>query len=90
MIILQVKGRQLWGSEYYTHDSDLVAVLMHCGYVSNISGVPVNSVQEMRIVIQYHPSRPVYPSVLKNGIRSRAWGTAVEGCSYRVRCSSPP
>lgn len=28
----QVRARQLWGSDVYTEDSDLVAVLMHCGY----------------------------------------------------------
>ena len=28
----QVRARQLWGSDVYTHDSDVVAVLMHCGY----------------------------------------------------------
>ena len=27
-----VRARQLWGSDVYTEDSDLVAVLMHCGY----------------------------------------------------------
>ena len=28
----QVRGHQLWGTDVYTSDSDLVAVLMHCGY----------------------------------------------------------
>ena len=86
---LQVKARQLWGSAFYTHDSDLVAVLMHCGYVSNIAGVPVNSVQEMRVAIQYQPSRPFYPSVLKNGIRSRAWGMHIDGCCFKVQIPNP-
>jgi hypothetical protein len=27
-----VRARQLWGTDVYTEDSDLVAVLMHCGY----------------------------------------------------------
>jgi len=81
---LQVKARQLWGSDSYTHDSDLVAVLMHCGYVSNTAGVPTNSVHEMRVLVQYQPSRPFYPSVLKNGIRSRAWGMHIDGCCYKV------
>jgi hypothetical protein len=29
----QVRSRQLWGSDIYTSDSDLVAVLMHYGYI---------------------------------------------------------
>jgi hypothetical protein len=27
----QVRARQLWGTDAYTHDSDIVAVLMHQG-----------------------------------------------------------
>jgi hypothetical protein len=87
---LQVKARQLWGSGFYTHDSDLVAVLMHCGYVSNIAGVPVNSVQEMRVILEYQPSQAFYPSVLKNGIRSRAWGLHIDGCCFQVPPPPPP
>lgn len=29
-----VRSRQLWGCDLYTDDSDVVAVLMHCGYWS--------------------------------------------------------
>jgi hypothetical protein len=29
----QVRARQLWGSDIYTDDSDLVVVLMHAGYL---------------------------------------------------------
>lgn len=30
----QVRARQLWGSDVYTEDSDLVAALMHSGFYS--------------------------------------------------------
>ncbi len=30
----QVRARQLWGSDVYTEDSDLVAALMHAGFYS--------------------------------------------------------
>jgi Histone deacetylation protein Rxt3 len=30
----QVRARQLWGSDVYTDDSDLVAALMHSGFYS--------------------------------------------------------
>lgn len=33
----KVRSRQLWGSDIYTSDSDLVAVLMHCGYIHHTS-----------------------------------------------------
>ncbi|CAI0430968.1 unnamed protein product [Linum tenue] len=49
----QVRGGQLWGTDIYTDDSDLVAG---------------------------------YTSMLRNNVRSRAWGAGI-GCSYRVeRC----
>eukprot|EP00850_Spirogloea_muscicola_P003978 SM000016S01966 [mRNA] locus=s16:971372:975549:- [translate_table: standard] len=47
----QVRARQLWGTELYTDDSDVVAD---------------------------------YKSSARNGIRSRAWGAAKGGCSFRV------
>eukprot|EP00850_Spirogloea_muscicola_P020679 SM000223S07307 [mRNA] locus=s223:20389:23491:- [translate_table: standard] len=47
----QVRARQLWGTELYTDDSDIVAD---------------------------------YKSSARNGIRSRAWGAAKGGCSFRV------
>lgn len=31
----QVRARQLWGSDVYTEDSDLVAALLHCGFFYN-------------------------------------------------------
>lgn len=52
---LQVKARQLWGVDVYTHDSDLVAVLMHCGYVSAASGVPREAVVEAQVLIEHLP-----------------------------------
>lgn len=33
----RVRARQLWGSDAYTADSDLVAVLMHCGFIHHTS-----------------------------------------------------
>ncbi len=74
----------MWGSEIYTHDSDLVAVLMHCGYVNSIVGVPKNTVSEALVTLEYLPSAPFYPSVYRNGIRSRAWGHFEGGCSFKV------
>ena len=35
-------------------------------------------------MVQPLPPQPAYASSARNAIRSRAWGTAVEGFSYRV------
>lgn len=84
---MQVKARTLWGSDVYTHDSDVVAVLMHCGYVSSIIGIPRNTVSEAQVTLEYLPPASCYPSVYRNGVRSRAWGYFENGCSFRV-CAS--
>lgn len=46
---------------------------------------------QVRAVVQPLPPQPAYVSCARNSIRSRAWGSAAEGCSYRVRqrCTTP-
>ncbi|XP_019452366.1 PREDICTED: uncharacterized protein LOC109354365 [Lupinus angustifolius] len=79
----QVRGGQLWGTDVYTYDSDLVAVLMHTGYCRPTASPPPAAIQELRATIRVLPSQDCYISTLRNNVRSRAWGAAI-GCSYRV------
>ncbi|EFN57219.1 hypothetical protein CHLNCDRAFT_143678 [Chlorella variabilis] len=79
-----VRARQLWGSDVYTEDSDLVAVLMHCGYWYHSLTHPPAQVAEVRAVLTPQAPLERYPSTARNSIRSRAWAAPVEGCSYRV------
>ncbi|KAE9589703.1 putative histone deacetylation protein Rxt3 [Lupinus albus] len=79
----QVRGGQLWGTDMYTYDSDLVAVLMHTGYCRPTASPPPTAIQELRATIRMLPSQDCYISTLRNNVRSRAWGAAI-GCSYRV------
>jgi hypothetical protein len=44
----QVRSRQLWGNEVYTQDSDLVAVLMHCGFFNHALASPPANAAEVR------------------------------------------
>lgn len=82
----QVRGGQLWGTDVYTVDSDLVAVLMHTGYCRPTASPPPSATQELRATIRVLPPQDCYISTLRNNVRSRAWGAAI-GCSYRVeRC----
>lgn len=82
----QVRGGQLWGTDIYTDDSDLVAVLMHTGYCRPTASPPPAAIQELRATIRVLPPQESYVSTLRNNVRSRAWGAAI-GCSYRVeRC----
>lgn len=79
----QVRGGQLWGTDTYTYDSDLVAVLMHTGYCRPTASPPPPAIQELRATIRVLPPLDCYISTLRNNVRSRAWGAAI-GCSYRV------
>ncbi|XP_061369463.1 uncharacterized protein LOC133312306 [Gastrolobium bilobum] len=82
----KVRGGQLWGTDVYTYDSDLVAVLMHTGYSSPTASPPPAAIHELRATIRVLPPQDCYISTLRNNVRSRAWGAAI-GCSYRVeRC----
>ncbi|KAK6921450.1 Histone deacetylation protein Rxt3 [Dillenia turbinata] len=82
----QLRGGQLWGTDIYTDDSDLVAVLMHTGYCRPTASPPPPAIQELRATIRVLPPQDCYISTLRNNVRSRAWGAAI-GCSYRVeRC----
>ncbi|KAG5078379.1 hypothetical protein AAZX31_20G200800 [Glycine max] len=81
-----VRGGQLWGTDVYTYDSDLVAVLMHTGYCRPTASPPHAAIQELRATVRVLPPQDCYISTLRNNVRSRAWGAAI-GCSYRVeRC----
>ncbi|KAL9344263.1 hypothetical protein Peur_061938 [Populus x canadensis] len=82
----QVRGGQLWGTDIYTNDSDLVAVLMHTGYFRPTASPPPPAIQELCATIRVLPPQDSYISMLRNNVRSRAWGAGI-GCSYRVeRC----
>lgn len=81
----QVRGAQLWGTDIYTNDSDLFAVLMHTGYCRPTSSPP-DAIQELRATVRVLPPQECYTSTLRNNVRSRAWGAGI-GCSFRVeRC----
>uniref|UniRef100_K3XVE7 Histone deacetylation protein Rxt3 n=1 Tax=Setaria italica TaxID=4555 RepID=K3XVE7_SETIT len=62
----QVKGAQLWGTDIYTNDSDLVAVLMHTGYCSPTSSPPPSAIQELRATVRVLPPQESYTSTLRN------------------------
>lgn len=76
--------RQLWGTDVYTADSDLVAVLLHMGYYRPSAVLPQN-LASVQVVIRATPHpEDGYPSSSRNGIRSRSWGTVKDGCGFVV------
>lgn len=96
-----MRARQLWGTDVYTADSDLVAVLVHTGFYalppSTSPPTPPAGLVELRAVLRPLPPQPSYASTARHGLRSRAWGggaPAAPGApaavlAYRVeRCSA--
>uniref|UniRef100_A0A061S8E9 Histone-deactylase complex 1 n=1 Tax=Tetraselmis sp. GSL018 TaxID=582737 RepID=A0A061S8E9_9CHLO len=80
----KVKARQLWGTDVYTCDSDVVAIIMHAGFYSHLLANPPTSVSEAHVVVRTLPVQERYPSRWRNGIRSRSWCGGLDGCSIKV------
>lgn len=82
-----VRQRQLWGTEEYTDDSDLVAMLIQTGHFMPPAARP-SSFDHLvvRLRVERHISRvsPPFPAGDSNGIRSRAWGSAYEGARISI------
>ncbi|WJX19518.1 hypothetical protein P8452_09201 [Trifolium repens] len=73
----------LEGTDVYTYDSDLVAVVMHTGYCRPTASPPsAAAIQEFHATIRVLPPKDWYISTLRNNVPSRACGAAI-GCSYR-------
>ena len=84
--VCQVKKRQLYGDLVYTHDSDLVAVLMHLGYFRMMDTTPIGMVN-VKAIIRVMPNQSFYPSSLRNNLLSRQWHCAQaqkKSCAYKV------
>jgi hypothetical protein len=80
----QVRMRQLWGSEVYTDDSDLVAVLVHTGHVKLKPTAPKTP---LLVSLRVCPAQASYPGSEQNELQSRTWEGTHEGVSFKVeRC----
>ncbi|XP_010999698.1 PREDICTED: DEAD-box ATP-dependent RNA helicase 42-like isoform X3 [Populus euphratica] len=67
----------------HTQDCEGCQVLMHTGYFRPTASPPPPAIQELCATIRVLPSQDSYISMLRNNVRSRAWGAGI-GCSYRV------
>jgi len=79
----QVQLRQLWGTDVYTDDSDLVAVLVHTGHVKlkTVGKTP------LLVSLRVCPAQATYSGSERNGLSSRDWTGKHGGVSIKVeRC----
>mmetsp|Transcript_1480 Transcript_1480/g.4303 ORF Transcript_1480/g.4303 Transcript_1480/m.4303 type:complete len:325 (+) Transcript_1480:51-1025(+) len=80
--------RQLWGTDVYTDDSDLLAVLVHTGHVS-IQEESEAAKPPLLVSIQVCARQSSYASTTRHGLCSRAFGTGHSGVSYKItRCAA--
>jgi len=76
--------RRLWGTDVYTDDSDLVAVLVHTGHVKLKSAAPKTP---LLVSLRVCPPQPTYPGSERNGLKSRSWSKEHVGAAYKIeRC----
>jgi len=79
-----IKLRQLWGTDVYSDDSDLVAVLVHTGHIKLKAAAPKFP---LLVSLRSCPAQATYTGSERNGLRSRAWTGTHTGVSYKVeRC----
>lgn len=80
----QVKLRQLWGTDEYTDDSDLVAVLVHTGHVKLKAAPPKTP---LLVSLRVCPAKGTYAGSERNELHSREWSGEHQGVSFKVeRC----
>ncbi|CAG8441938.1 11865_t:CDS:2 [Diversispora eburnea] len=81
----KVRSRFLWGTDIYTDDSDVVAVLIHTGYfippISKWSSDPPD--HDLCVTIRVLPKLVQYTATVRNQYQSRSWGNH-HGVSYKI------
>lgn len=77
-----LRRRRLWGTEIYTDDSDLAALLIH-----STSKLPPTG--DLEIIIRVMPRLWKYKSSMRNDLRSRGWLTKHDGLSLYIEKCSP-
>ncbi|KAK9455756.1 hypothetical protein V1511DRAFT_313362 [Dipodascopsis uninucleata] len=77
-----VMRRELWGTDIYTDDSDVVAVLYHMGFLPPEQDSPDKGdcVATLRIL----PNLEKYTGSYRHGLKSRTWLAPHDGVSFRV------
>lgn len=76
------RQRNIWGSDPYTSDSDIVCALQHTSLLS-IGETPPDKIAGIAVYCRVVKGRNSYQSTVRNGIRSRKSG-AFEGCSIKL------
>lgn len=80
-----VNARRLWGTDVYTGDSDVVAVLQHTGYYRPPAEEPSSDLSSVQCLLKVEPVCPKgYAPSERFGIKSRSWGVNEGSLSISV------
>ncbi|EPY49724.1 transcriptional regulatory protein Rxt3 [Schizosaccharomyces cryophilus OY26] len=77
----RLSKREIWGTDVYTDDSDIVTILAHCGYFSLFKPLTKIAVVDLFIL----PPLIGYKGTRKNQIESRSWTSRQDGVSLKVK-----
>ena len=84
-----VSERRLWGTDVYTDDSDLLAVLVHSAWIRPVT-LPrgysgrLRPAADLEVKLRIAPKLIRYVSTERGGIRSRGWGNGHDGVSIVI------
>lgn len=82
-----VKARHLWGYDWYTDDSDIVAVLIHSrNFQPTVK--PPDTYQYLSVLIEVQKFQQEvhgeFPARIVNGLASREWSSSFTGAAIRI------
>lgn len=93
--------RRLWGSDVYTDDSDILAVMIHSSWLRPIPAAfdpygetpaPINRTRraqdDLKVLIRVAPKLIRYVASERAGFVSRGWGNSHDGVSYVIETVS--
>ena len=84
------RGPLLYGTDRYLDESDLVAVLMHCGYYSSGIATPPPFLKDvvvtLRVFRQGSAVGPSFVASTRNNVRSSSWGEGQGVCFEVLKC----
>lgn len=77
--------RRVWGTDVYTHNSDLIAACRHSGMLSICDlEEHLSNLKGLAVTIKIHDgANRRYVSSYRNGVRSRGWSSH-EGNAYSI------
>ncbi len=78
-----VQTRQIWGTEEYTPDSDIVAMLIHMDKFPVTARAP-KGIAGLSVVVRVLPGRMRYAASKRNGLRSRSWPALTQSYSLEI------